>query len=52
MLILKDIVRGNELKGDFYSFIPNSNFEELFASYKSNKELIEININNEENYLD
>jgi len=52
MLILKDIIRGNELKGDFYSFIPNSNFEELFASYKSNKELIEININNEENYLD
>jgi len=52
MLILNNIARGNVLKGDFYSFIPNSNFEELFATYKSNKGLIEVNIKNQENQLD
>jgi hypothetical protein len=51
MLIVKNINEGNKLNGEFYSFIPNSNFEELFSPYKHNKELIEINIKNQDNQL-
>ena len=51
MLIVKNIAKGNKLNGEFYSFIPNSNFEELFSPFKYNKELIEINIKNQDNQL-
>lgn len=51
MLIIKNTTQGNKLNGEFYSFIPNSNFEELFSPYRPNKELLEINIKNLDNQL-
>ena len=46
MLALNLDFEKGRIKGDFYSYIPNTNFVELSSSYKEKEKLFKLNIDN------